>query len=153
MKLKHLIPFLFSEAYLDSVIIFQIYCLSLISRVTSYDLVARAVGRTPVMFRVSLLSLILNIILSITLIQAFGIIGAPIATVLVLLITRVVHLAIITQLLEIPMKEVFPWRSLFSLLLMAVLCSISFWPVFDIIYNPVWFKSVTLFETYSGCQC
>jgi len=126
---QHLIPFLFTEAYLDSVIIFQIYCVSLITRITSYDLVARAVGRTPVMFRVSLMSLILNIVLSITLIKTFGIIGAPIATVLVLLITRVVHLAIVTRLLDISMAAVFPWRSLFSLLFMAIICSVSFWPI------------------------
>jgi len=129
LNASNIIPFLFTEEYIASVIIFQVYTLGLITRITSYDSIVRTVGKTNILFKMSLLALVLNITLTVLLIELLGIVGAPLATVIVGTVLRYIYLVIITRLLEVSMKNVFPWMSLFKLLGAAIIAGICITPI------------------------
>ncbi|MGB0496125.1 MAG: oligosaccharide flippase family protein [Kangiellaceae bacterium] len=125
----HLIPFLFTDAYIDSVIIFQVYTLGLITRITSYDAIVRAVGKTKILFKMAMLAVFLNIVFTVALIELIGIVGAPLATVLVGTTLRFGYLLIITKILNINMLSVFPWVSLGKLLLSSAVAALVVLPI------------------------
>ena len=131
----HLIPFLFTDAYLDSVIIFQVYTLGLITRITSYDAIVRAVGKTKILFKMSVLAVTLNIAFTIGLIELIGIVGAPLATVIVGTVLRFVYLIVITKLMEVSLVRVFPWMSLLKLMLASIVAGICTLPVLFLTYS------------------
>jgi len=126
---EHLIPFLFTDEYIDSVVIFQVYTLGLITRITSYDAIVRAVGKTKILFKMSLLAVLLNITFTILLIELIGIVGAPLATVIVGTVLRFVYLVIITKLLGVSLVQVFPWLSLVKLISISLLAGIFTFPL------------------------
>jgi len=125
----HLIPFLFTDAYIDSVIIFQVYTLGLITRITSYDAIVRAVGKTKILFKMAMIAVFLNITFTVVLIEFIGIVGAPLATVLVGTTLRFGYLMIITKLLNISMLSVFPWVSLAKLLFSSACAALIVLPI------------------------
>jgi len=120
-----LIPMLFTEKFNDSIIIFQIYTLSLVFRITTYDSIVRAIGQTKMLLRVTFISLVLNLALTIIMIELIGIIGAPIATFITILIVRLEMLRVIKNLLNISFIDVFPWLKLVKILLVS-LCALVF---------------------------
>ena len=126
---EHLIPFLFTDAYLDSVIIFQVYTLGLLTRITSYDAIVRAVGQTKILFKMSVLAVSLNIAFTILLIELIGIVGAPLATVLVGTILRFIYLLIITKLMNVSLFDVFPWLSLAKLISISIVAGLVSLPI------------------------
>lgn len=119
-----LIPALFSEKYIGSVIIFQIYSIGILSRISTFDIILRVIGNTKVIFWSALLSIFLNITLTYFFMQLWGLMGAPIATVISLMIMRLTYLIAITKHLDITLKEVFPWFALFKCLVAASMSSI-----------------------------
>ncbi|PCI66334.1 MAG: hypothetical protein COB38_10285 [Gammaproteobacteria bacterium] len=125
----HLIPFLFTDAYIDSVIIFQVYTLGLITRITSYDAIVRAVGKTKILFKMAMLAVFLNVSFTVALIELIGIVGAPLATVIVGTTLRFGYLLIITKILDINMVSVFPWISLGKLLLSSGVAALIVLPI------------------------
>ena len=147
----HLIPFLFTDEYLDSVIIFQVYTLGLITRITSYDAIVRAVGKTKILFKMSVLAVSLNITFTIILIELIGIVGAPLATVIVGTILRFIYLVIITRLLDISLYQVFPWLSLAKLILISIFAGIAILPLLNLDlnhFNMLMFSSILFSVIY-----
>jgi len=116
-----LIPMLFTEKFNDSIIIFQIYTCTLIFRITTYDSIVRAIGKTNILLKITAISLLLNILLTIVMIENFGIIGAPIATFITILVVRLEMLRVIKGLLKISFLDVFPWFKLFKILLISLI--------------------------------
>lgn len=127
-----LIPMLFTEKFNDSIIIFQIYTFTLLFRITTYDSIVRAMGQTKMLLRVTLISLVLNMILTISMIELFGIIGAPFATFLTILAVRLEMLRVIKNLLEIKFIDVFPWIKLLKILSISILSLFFVLPVLSI---------------------
>ena len=119
-----LIPLLFSEKFLPSVIIFQVYSLVFLTRITTYDAIIRAVGKTVSLLRVTILSIVLNVALTVLLIEMIGMVGAVVATVIVAFIIRAELLRIIKNLLGIRFVDVFPWIDLLKILAFAILATI-----------------------------
>jgi len=107
-----LIPALFSNKYAESVIIFQVYTLGLLTRISTFSIIVRAIGKTKVILWVTLVTVIGNIILTLIMMSWWGLIGAPIATVIVMTISRLIYVYSITQYLNIKINNVFPWLSL-----------------------------------------
>ena len=127
-----LIPLLFSDKFLPSVIIFQLYSVTFLTRVTTYDSIIRAVGKTGSLLRVTIISIGLNIILTVILIELIGIVGAVIATIFVNFIICSELLRIIKNMLGIHFYEVFPWSRLLRILVVSLLSAI---PVFVYRYS------------------
>lgn len=120
-----LIPFLYSSRFADASIIFQIYMLTLLVRVTTGDAIIRAIGRTGVMFKFSIVAIILNVILTTSLIKVMGITGAPTATVIASYIMATAYLYAVGNMLDIRVVQIFPWSSLGRILLASII-SIAF---------------------------
>lgn len=126
---NHLIPFLFTDLYQDSVIIFQIYTLGYIFKITSFDVIARTVGQTHVMLKFSLITLSLKLLLLTILIQMFGVIGAPVTRLIILVLFCYLHLSFITKVLNIRMAKVFPWKSLAKILMASLVSALVTLPL------------------------
>lgn len=124
-----LIPFLFTEEYIGSVIIFQVYTLGLLTRITSYDSIVRTVGKTGILLKMTSFAVVLNITFTIGLIEMIGLVGAPLATIIVSAIIRFSYLVVITKLLDISLAQVFPWSSLIRLLASSLFSAIVIWPL------------------------
>jgi len=122
-----LIPAIFSDKYASSVIIFQIYTLGLLSRISTFDIIMRAIGRTKAILWITLFSVIVNLILTYWFMSLWGLMGAPIATVITMLAMRIGYLKAITGYFDISLNAVFPWASLGKSLLASVVSAI---PVF-----------------------
>lgn len=124
-----LIPMLFTEKFNGSIVIFQVYTLALLFRVTSYDAIIRAIGKTRALLSITILSLVVNIVLTVVFIELMGLIGAAVATLITVFIVRLRMLSVISQLLEIKIKQVFPWLKLLKILLASVMSIIIVLPV------------------------
>lgn len=111
-----LIPFLYSDRFAEASAIFQIYMLTLLVRVTTGDSIIRAVGRTGVLLKLSVAAIVLNVALTVGLIHLMGILGAPTAAVVTTYVMMLAYLRIIGGMLEVRIAEIFPWRSLLSIL-------------------------------------
>ena len=145
-----LIPAIFSDKYMDSVIIFQIYTLGLLSRVSTFDIIMRAIGRTKEIFWITLLAVVTNILLTLVFMNFWGLIGAPIATVLTMLVMRLCYIKAITSFFNIKINDVFPWESLFKSLAMSCLSSIPVLILYQINLN-VWLHLLVMGLAFSLC--
>jgi O-antigen/teichoic acid export membrane protein len=130
-----LIPAIFSDKYVGSVIIFQIYTVSLLSRISTFDVIMRAIGQTKYILWISLASILFNIFFTYLFMQYWGLVGAPIATVMTLVLMRLAYLISITRFFHIGLKEVFPWRSILSSLLLSIISSIPALLIMSIEFN------------------
>jgi O-antigen/teichoic acid export membrane protein len=145
-----LIPAIFSEKYIGSVIIFQIYTLGLLSRISTFDIIMRAIGRTKEIFWITLMTVVTNLVLTLLFMKIWGLLGAPIATVLTLLFMRLCYLKAITSFFNITINEVFPWGSILKSLIIACLSSIPVLILYQFTFN-VWLHLLIMGVTYSVC--
>ena len=118
---KPLIELLYGTGYTDSVRIFQTYLLILLWRNNYYGALLSSSGRTKWITFYGLITMIINVVASILLYQAFGIIGVVYATVLAVSIANVLQLAHEQLLLDF--VKVFLKNKLLLLLQLAVIAS------------------------------
>lgn len=122
---KPFIVTLFSEKYLESVVPFCIYLLALPVRIVFYGSALMALGETKAVLIRSIFDLIFNLLLSITLIYFIGYLGAAIATVLTLYFWSVpFNLLKIGKGFDVPMLQVLPFKSIFTILLISIFSSV-----------------------------
>jgi len=145
-----LIPAIFSEKYIGSVIIFQIYTLGLLSRISTFDIIMRAIGRTKDIFWITLLAVITNLVLTLAFMNLWGLIGAPIATVLTMLVMRLCYLKAITSFFDIKINDVFPWDSIFKSLVISCISSIPVLLLYQFSFN-VWLQLLVMGVAFSLC--
>jgi len=115
----YLIPGLYGEAYKEAIIIFQIYSLGILFRVSTYNVIVRVIGKTGIMAYISACSETANIIGTIILVKMFGIWGAPAATVFSTGIIVFGYLFAISHRLDIKFRHIFPWKRLGAVMLAA----------------------------------
>ena len=143
-----LIPMLFTDKFNDSIVIFQIYTCALIFRITTYDSIIRAIGKTGVLLRITIISIFFNIVLTILFVENFGIYGVPIATLITVLVVRIEMLRVIKDMLDISFSEVFPWRKLFKILVVSTLPLVLVIPFKDI--DQTYFVKFMIFSSVYG---
>lgn len=143
-----LIPALFSDKYYDAVIIFQIYSLGLLSRISTFNVIVRAIGKTKAILWISIFTILSNIALTYLFMQLWGLIGAPIATVVTTTVMRYIYLVSITHYLSISVSEVFPWKSLLHSLVSAVLAGAPMIIMLQLEMN-VWLQLLLMGIVYS----
>jgi hypothetical protein len=130
-----LIPALYSDKYLDSVIFFQIYILYLLYNITTYNVIIRVIGKTSVMAWVAILGEGFNVLLTITLIKTLGIVGAPLGIFIAGALMVIGYLLAIAHLLKIRFWDIFPWQTLGKILILAVLPLLPLWWLQDLDYG------------------
>jgi O-antigen/teichoic acid export membrane protein len=111
---------LYTEKYIDSAQIFQIYLIKSFVKVTFFGHILVALGKSKQIFYYTLVTLIINILLNLFFIKVFGFIGAAIATVISIFIISLLQLISISKVLEIKFVNIWPWSEL------ALILSISF---------------------------
>lgn len=127
---------LYTNAYLESVVIFRIYLLALPLRITTYGTVLLAMGSSREVMISTVIALIANIILNVFLIQVLGLAGAAIAT------TIVVYIGVIYLLYQIRVKskwsvyKLLPWQVLLRIFLVSILCGLVVYPLLQSKLSP-----------------
>lgn len=113
---KELIIFLYSEEYVGGILIFNIYLIVSMTRITYFGMVQTLFGETKKIFYYSCMSLLLNCVLNYIFIIRFGIIGPAIATLLSIVLVNGLQLRKGLQLLELQFADVFYIKKLFLLI-------------------------------------
>jgi len=108
----------------------------------------RAIGKTKIILWVALSSIVINLIFTYLFMMWWGLIGAPIATVLTLLILRSSYLFAITHYFNISLKDVFPWPSILKSLVISCLASVPILLLMQYSFD-VWLHLLLLFIVYS----
>lgn len=126
---SEIIQLLFSAKYADSTKPFRVYLLLLPIRITTFGSIFMASDNNLLVLYNTTVELALNFILSITLINYMGSIGAAIATVLVTYLWGVPYcLFFIRKILGVKFFRVFPCRRLVNIFLTNVLAAVVFVP-------------------------
>jgi len=107
---REIMVLLFTPAYADAALPFQLYSAILLHRVAEYGLILRAAGATRALLSSAALLLLLNAGLGAILTALVGAPGAAAAALCAHLGSWVWALRCIALALELPFRAVFPWR-------------------------------------------
>ncbi len=124
---KECLLFLYSQKYLESNGIFQIYLLTLPPRVTTFGSVLLAAGLSKVIMVYSIYTVIISVTLNILLIWLFGVWGAALATVLGIYFMVFIQLYKICDVLQCTFKQVYPWSLTLKIFLVSVAAGLLPW--------------------------
>jgi O-antigen/teichoic acid export membrane protein len=116
----------FGARYSGSVEIFRIYLLLIPLRVATYGLISMAIGRTTMNLVASLVLLGSNVVLALALVGPLGLKGPAIATVAATVLTVLYYLVRLRGILRLPIRRLFPWRTLGGNLAVAVAAGLPF---------------------------
>lgn len=114
------ITLLFSNKYEDSVLIFQIYLVAMLPKITWYSSVLISMGHSKVPLYGSSIALIGNVVLNCLFIPLFGFPGPAIATVVITYLLAIFYLHRIKAVTHASFATVFPWISLAKIILLSV---------------------------------
>lgn len=103
---------LYTEKYVGSVTLFRIYLCLYPVRVAQYSMLLYVTGDTKTILRGSGLYLILNLVLTLVLVQVFGLAGPALADVLATMAMAVFFLRRVGVLLDLGWRALFPWGTL-----------------------------------------
>lgn len=120
------IVFLYSPKYLEGLPVFVICTLILVLRSTYFGIALNVSGNTKFIFYSSIASLILNFVLNYIFFGLFGIIGPAISTVSSIAIVNALQLWYTSKILSVPIRQVFPWKSLLQILIKNLLLAMPF---------------------------
>lgn len=107
------------EMYKESAIVFAVFNLTLLIRITNYSDILISANKSKVILKIYLLTFCINIMLNYLLIVSFGIVGAAISTVISLFVLAALQLVISLQLIKKRLTDLFDFK---MLLLMIFLC-------------------------------
>ncbi len=114
-----MIGLLFTDAYGESIPLFQISALGILSAVFLTDGMLRCYARIPFILFTTTLKIALTLLLIVPLINIAGLTGAVVATLLVMYIGKGMMLWKIRKMMETSWGEFLPWRKLAGTLLLA----------------------------------
>ncbi|MEH7346845.1 oligosaccharide flippase family protein [Bacillus sp. JJ1532] len=120
------ISLLYSDKYLPGVTVFRICTIVLLLRCTYFGMILNCIGKTSFIFYSSLLSLVLNGILSIVCFFIFGFIGPAVSTVLSIAMIQILQLVATSKSIKISFKKVFPWRTVGIITILNFFLAIAF---------------------------
>ncbi len=122
-----LIPALFSAEYQESAIIFQIYTCVLVFRVSTYNVIVRVIGKTGILIWITLFTVVSNIVVTISLVELFGMEGAPMSSVITAGLLAGAYIVAIRYYLNLTAATVFPWGALARILFHASISAVPSW--------------------------
>lgn len=116
------VNYLYSSRYASSAGIFRIYLLSLPLAFTNYDVILRAINRTGLILKYTLIHISANLIISVLLFKCLGMIGPALGTVICNYIITGVYILSICRVTGISFQAVLPYRELGRVFLMSIMC-------------------------------
>ncbi len=121
---RHIITILFTERYAASIPIFMLWSLTVLFSIFQTDGVLRVLAQTRFLVVMNLTRLATIIAMMTWAIHHFGLIGPVIVTLAGMLVARMVALARIKSLFELPLTKLMPWTSLAGIGLASMLAAI-----------------------------
>ncbi|HDQ43908.1 MAG TPA: hypothetical protein ENN17_00215 [bacterium] len=134
---REVVEVLYTSNYLESVPVFRYYLLLILIHVTAFDSVILSLGFPKKVLYASLGAVVLNLILNVVFIQAFGFTGPAIATILVSYLVTIFFLKIIKENTSVGWGQVFPWEKYLKILIISILSGLISWPVHTLTLHPV----------------
>ena len=114
-------PIVFNPNFVESVPVFNVFLLIIISRLIFPQTILIALGKTKMALYISILETILNAVLSLILVQFYGLIGIAWGTVIAYLFEKIAIAAYLSSKHKIPFSKYTPvkWLLFYSLILIA----------------------------------
>jgi O-antigen/teichoic acid export membrane protein len=100
---------LYTDTFAGSVPIFRVFLVAIPLTVLGLDYVPRAFAQTTFVFRANLFRLVVGLALLAVLLPLYGMMGAAVATVLALGLTKIVIVLRVRRLFGVSMYDVMPW--------------------------------------------
>ena len=123
---KKIILFLFTEKYIDTVPLFQVYLLSFIFGMFGSGIILRATGRTKQTLHAYLYSAIIVIPLTYFLIKNYGVWGGMSTALIGIGLPKIFMSFMELKEFNYKIREYIPWRALIQILLISILSVIPF---------------------------
>lgn len=120
------IEILFSKEYLESTQIFKIYLFNLPLRIVTFGTMLTIMGLGRKLLFNSIISLVVNILLNVIMLNIFGIVGPAYATIISTYFLAIMQLNQIKKGLGVTFYEVFPWRKLIKIFCICIITFIIF---------------------------
>ncbi|TSA24448.1 hypothetical protein D4R71_07045 [bacterium] len=121
---REVIIIFFSKKYEGSIIIFQIYLLIEVIRITNFGYVLLAMGKPKFMLKYNCIALVVNLVLNLLLIRLLGIIGPAISTVVSIYILYFLELKKIGGILKVKLINIMEWKKIGCLLIAIIFLSV-----------------------------
>ncbi len=121
---RELIVLLFTPIYLPSIPLFRIALFSFLTAIFLTEAVLRAYAETHFILKITFLKLALTLVLIFPLLAWFGLSGGVLTLTVVLVIAKMIMLCRISSLIPLSVKDLLPWRDLFSIAIFSLLCGI-----------------------------
>ncbi|MBE6413517.1 MAG: hypothetical protein E7035_03055 [Verrucomicrobiaceae bacterium] len=138
-----IITILYSEKYLSGVGIFRIYSLTLLLRITYWGSILNAYGKSRQILYNSIYCLLLNIVLSIVLLNVIGFIGPAVATFISILFMAILQLLYSVRLTKISMSNIFSWNKILKNFSICTLLTIIMFLIVRYLNVQTDFKSIS----------
>lgn len=116
---------IFGANFEQAGIVFQIYTITLFTRVVNYSSFLKSFGESKFIFKISIILLVLNLLLNLILIKIFGLFGAPIGTLLANLIVLGFTLIKISQILNLRITQILPYSFYFKTVFLSLFLAIG----------------------------
>ena len=115
-------PIVFNSSFVESAEVFNVFLLIVISRLIFPQTILIALGKTKTVLYISIVETLLNIVLSIWLVQLFGLVGIAFGTVLAFLFEKIAIAFYLKTKERISFSEYTPvgWFMFYSLILTGV---------------------------------
>jgi O-antigen/teichoic acid export membrane protein len=123
------ITIIFSKKYSDSSIIFRIYLLAMLPKVTWYGPILVAMGYNKEQFIAASIALISNVTLNYVFINLIGFIGPAIATVFSTYIITFYYIYRIKMVTKIKLINTFPWGDIIKMIIISLIFGMLTVPV------------------------
>ena len=117
---ESVIIFLFTEQYVNSVLIFRITLISLLIQMLGYGYILRGYGETKKVLRANLIKMFSSVILGFFFIKYFGIIGAAISYTLAFSINGIIQLIYSKKILKVKFCYFLPWLDFIKLFIISI---------------------------------
>lgn len=125
---KQAVYILYSDKYVEGYILFQIFILVEISRITYFGLILRSYGKSLLILLCSALTMVLDIILNSISYYVFdaGLIGFAVATMISTFTIQVLQLLLSSRISNVPFGKIFPWVALLKSAMINIAFSVVF---------------------------
>lgn len=122
-----IISLLYSDKYLSGVPVFRIYSVVLLFRVTYYGMMLNALGKTRMILKASIATMVSNLILDFVFYRLIGLNGPAVATLLSVAIMNIYQLYLTKAIIDVRLIEIYPVRKmLYVTILNAIMGAIVY---------------------------
>ncbi len=150
-----IIEILFGAQYIEAAGPFVVYLALIPLRVAVYSTILRAAGKTRPVFTAAIMSVLLNIVLSCSLVMVFrgtymAFLSPALATVASIFVSALYQLVAVGKTAGVSFSGAFPWRRLGGLMACAVICAAAMIPS-RVIFNQASWRVLGGTVAYALC--